>query len=217
MKTLFYRPLALFILVLLLCGCDLRAIPVPIRTPVPPTATRMFTSTPLPSATPTTIPTFTRQLSGTPTPKQRYIPVNTLAVSPTPVPGWRTYTNEYLGYGFNYPSGGRIYERGADTMETNEAVPPGFTFDEYFDYVMAILPASLCVSVEIPGAFITIVPPYPLAGYVVPCPGMGIGDQYRIENVSETWTIAGKDYKDFPWGAALPQEYRRIPQRVPFL
>lgn len=81
-------------------------------------------------------------------------------------------------------------------METDASVPAGFNFNEYFDYVMAILPKSLCVSVGIPGALITIVPPFPLAGYVVPCPGMGIGDQYRIENVSETWTIAGEDYKD---------------------
>jgi len=79
-------------------------------------------------------------------------------------------------------------------MLTEEVVPPGFTFDEYFDYVMAILPDSLCVSVGIPGAFITIAPPYPFVSYVIPCPGMGIGDQYRIDNATETWSMAGRNY-----------------------
>ncbi len=30
----------------------------------------------------------------------------------------------------------------------------------------------------------------------VPCPGMGIGSQYRMEAASETWTIAGQEYDD---------------------
>ena len=82
-------------------------------------------------------------------------------------------------------------------MDVNEVIPPGFSFDEYFDYVMAILPDSLCVSVKIPGALITITPPYdPLGSYFGPCPGMGIGSQYRMEGADETWWIAGREYKD---------------------
>jgi hypothetical protein len=82
-------------------------------------------------------------------------------------------------------------------MDANEVVPPGFTYDEYFDYVMEVLPDSLCVGVHIPGASITIAPPYdPLGSYIGPCPGMGIGSQYRMETASETWTIAGREYDD---------------------
>jgi hypothetical protein len=197
MKTLLNRILDLFMLAGLLCACEQKATPLPTNTPVPPTAAHTITSTPLP---PTPTPAQTLILpkpSSTPKPTQIYVSANTVAVSPTPVPGWRTYTNEYLGYGFNYPKGGSIYERGPDGMDVNEVVPFGFTFDEYFDYVMAILPDSLCVSVEIPGALITIAPPYkPIGSYVSPCPGMGIGADYRMESATETWTIAGRQYKD---------------------
>jgi hypothetical protein len=170
---------------------------MPTDTPVPPTVTPTLTVPPLPSATPTRLPTFTRKPSSSPAPKQVYTPAKTLAVSPTPVPGWTTYTNEYLGYSFNYPSGGTIFKSGALGMDTNEVIPPGFNFDEYFDYVMAIMPDSLCVSVEIPGVSVTIAPPYdPLGSYLGPCPGMGIGSQYRMEGADETWWIAGREYKD---------------------
>jgi hypothetical protein len=128
---------------------------------------------------------------------QQHIPANTLSASPTPFPDWRTYTNDYLGYSFNYPAGGSIYEGGPAGMDVNEVVPPGFTYDEYFDYVMAVLPDTLCVTMQIPGASITIAPPYdPLGSYIGPCPGMGIGSQYRMETASEIWTIAGREYDD---------------------
>jgi len=80
-------------------------------------------------------------------------------------------------------------------MDSNEVIPPGFTYWDYFDYVMAILPDNLCVSVSIPGAFITIAPPYdPLGSYLGPCPGMGIGTGYIFETADETLSIAGREY-----------------------
>ena len=188
MKTPFNRILSLVLLAALLGACKQKATPLPTMT---------MTSTPhllIPTATQTLILT---KASSTPRPTQIYIPANTVAVSPTPVPGWTTYTNEYLGYSFNYPSGGNIYKRGPNGMDVNEVIPPGFTFDEYFDYVMAILPDDLCLSVEIPGALITIAPPYnPLGSYVSPCPGMGIGADYRMEGATESWYMAGREYKD---------------------
>ena len=197
MKTPLNRILHLFILAGWLSACQYKASPLPTSTPIPPTPTNTPTSTALPP-TPTATQTLTPfKPSSTPGPVQIYTPANTLAVSPTPLPGWRTYTNEYLGYSFNYPIGGSIFEKGPGGMDVNEVVPPGFTYDEYFDYVMAILPRSLCVMVHIPGASIAITPPYnPLGSYVSPCPGMGIGSQYRMETASETWTIAGREYDD---------------------
>jgi len=197
MKAYYSRIAGLFMMAALLCACEWKPAPIPTNSPLPATATLTFTSTPPPSATPTNVPTFTRKPSSTPGHRQTYVPANTLAVSPTPVPGWATYTNEYLGYSLNHPIGARIDVTGAGGMDMNEAIPPGFTYDEYFDYVMAILPESLCVSVGISGAAITISPPYdPIGSYVGPCPGMGIGDQYNITGADATWWIAGREYRD---------------------
>jgi hypothetical protein len=197
MKPPIQRMPVLFILAVFLCACELRTIPAPTDTPVPPTSTQTLTATPISSSTPTTVPTFTRKPSSSPAPQQAYSPVATLAISPTPVPGWTTYTNDYLGYSFNYPDGGKITGMGPRGMDANEVIPPGFTFDEYFDYVKAILPDSLCVILQIPGVQITITPPYdPLGSYVAPCPGMGVGSQYRMVGAEATWWMAGREYRD---------------------
>jgi hypothetical protein len=181
----------------LLVSCRMGAQPTPTGTPYPPTDTDTPTSTPLPAtqtATETPIPPTSTVTSY---PTQSYIPENALVGAPTPVPGWVTYINDYLGYSINLPSQAKILERGPVGMDVNEVIPPGFTYDEYFDYVMDILPDKLCVSIDIPGAFITIVPPYhPLGSYIGPCPGMGIGSQYRIEPAHETLFIAGREYTD---------------------
>ncbi len=184
------------IIALLLVSCNMGTLPVPTNTPYPPTDTDTPPSTPpppTPAATKTPVPPTS---TVTPSPTQQYIPEEALVGAPTPVPGWVMYINDYLGYSLSRPSWASIQERGADGMDSNEVIPPGFTHWDYFDYVMAILPDNLCVTVYFPGVWITIVPPYPLSSYVIPCPGMGIGDQYTIEQASETLTIAGRAYTD---------------------
>jgi hypothetical protein len=163
-----------------LASCEYNSPPTivtllpPTQTAIPPTATP-----------PTTTPTSTSS------------PLSALGAAPTPIPGWLTYTNDYLGYTFNHPSGAIIDERGAGGMDTNEVIPPGFTYWDYFDYVMALLPGNLCVSVSLPGAFITIAPPYnPIGSYLGPCPGMGIGTGYTFKTADETLIIAGQEYHD---------------------
>jgi hypothetical protein len=200
---------SLLILAVLLAACDFTTAPPPTSTAIPPTATQTSTptSTPLPptsTATQTQTSTSTprptplqSKPSSSPAPTHTVVPINTLAVSPTPVPGWTTFTNEFLGYSLNYPVEGEIYKEGANGMDMNEVIPPGFTSDEYFHYVLEILPDMLCVMVSVPGASITISAPYdPLGSYSSPCPGMGIGSDYRMEGASETWFMAGKEYKD---------------------
>ena len=114
MKTPFKRIPNLFLLAVLLCACEQKARPLPTDTPIPPTGTHTITvhSHYHPQHPPTYRPS-PENPPAVPQPKQVYIPAKTLAVSPTPVPGWTTYTNEYLGYSFNYPSGGSIYKSGA--------------------------------------------------------------------------------------------------------
>jgi hypothetical protein len=187
----------LFVLALLLVSCNMgdQLFPTDTPSPLPATFTKTTSSTPLPSPTATRI-SIPSTAAPVPSSTSEYLPLSTLAATPTPNPGWVMYTNDYLGYGINHPSWAEIYEQGAGGMETNEIVPPGFSFGDYFDYVMAILPDNLCVSIGISGALITIVPPYPLSSYVIPCPGMGIGDQYTIEQADETVTIAGREYTD---------------------
>jgi hypothetical protein len=100
-----------------------------------------------------------------------------------------------MGYAFHYPSYATIYEGGAEGMDVNEIIPPGFTYDQYFDYVLAILPDKLCVTLQAPGIWITITPPYDLVGrYIGPCPGMGIGSQYNFEEASLSISVAGHKY-----------------------
>jgi hypothetical protein len=209
METPFYRIISPLLLAALLCACVLQATPLPTETPIPATATRTATATSTSTATPlpptptdTPAPTDTpitapRKPSSTPGPTKVLVPVNTLEVSPTPVPGWKTFTNEYLGYSLNIPSDATIYQNGATGMDANEQIPPDFSGDEYFHYVLEILPESLCLSLHIPGASITISPPYkPYGSYMGPCPGLGVGSGYRFESASETWWMAGKNYDD---------------------
>jgi hypothetical protein len=78
-------------------------------------------------------------------------------------------------------------------MMSDEVIPSGFTSSTYFTYVTSVLPADLCVIVEFGGGSIAIAPPWvPLGRFANPCPDMGIGQTYRLESASETWTIAGQ-------------------------
>jgi hypothetical protein len=183
----------------LLVSCNMGTTPLPTYTPPSndtstPTSTPSLTPSPTLTFTPSPIPPTA---TPTPRPTQRYIPQNAMVGVPTPIPGWSTYINDYLGYTINIPSDAVISERGAEGMDSNVSIPPGFTFEEYLDYTHDIFPKKLCVSFEIPGASVTITPPYePLGSFMGPCPGLGIGSQYNWQGSPETLWIAGREYKD---------------------
>jgi len=197
LKSPLNRNLKLFVLAVWLCACGQNGKPFSTNPPVLPPATPTITSLAYPPKLTATQIFIPFRSTSTPKPDQVPTSTNILAVSPTPLPGWTTYTNEYLGYRFNYPIGGNITNIGPAGMDSNEVIPPGFTFSEYFDYVMTILPDSLCVIVKIPGVSMAIVPPYePIGSFVAPCPGMGIGADYHMEGADATWVIAGREYAD---------------------
>jgi hypothetical protein len=88
-----------------------------------------------------------------------------------------------------------VQTTGLTGMPTDDPLPPGFTFAEYFAYVEAVLPPELCVSVENGAGSLTISPAYDSIGrFVAPCPGMGIGSGYRMEPASEHLWVAGAEY-----------------------
>lgn len=183
------------ILLSLLTGCYTPVTPLPEwpdseGTPTleePPvgvsaTFTPGATATGTPTAAPTEMPSLT--------------PTATLSNIATPIPGWNAYVNDYLGYQFNYPAGATVHTNGFSGMPTDDPLPEGFTFDQYFDYVEAVMPDELCVSVENGAGSLTIAPPYESAGrFVGPCPGMGIGTGYVWEKVTVKQWIAGTEYE----------------------
>ena len=171
------------LLIFLLVACAPNVIPMPTDTK---TATPTRTSTPV-RTTPATA-TFTAW------PTLPFPPMPTSVMTPTPQPGWITYTNDFLGYSFHYPAHGTIREQGFSGMGDTEVIPPGFRFDDYFDYVNSVLPKNICVIVRIPGVLIAIEPPGPIGSYVLPCVGLGIGDQYNIEPGNVEFIVNGREY-----------------------
>lgn len=88
----------------------------------------------------------------------------------------------------------QIHTEGFMGMDVNHPIPPGFSFDEYFTYLENILPDNLCVMVESDAGLIAIAPPSESIGrFADICPGMGIGEQYRFEDTSQTFLINGKE------------------------
>ena len=137
------------------------------------------TQVPNPQSKPTPIPTQT--------------PLQVGSSIPTPPAGWNTYINDYLGYQISYPPSMKVHAEGWISLYTDETIPPGFTFDEYFTYLENILPDQLCVWVESDAGTVTIAPPGDSIGrFVSPCPGMGIGEQYRFEDTSQTFLVNGE-------------------------
>lgn len=184
------------VLLLVLSGCSMFATKTPVDgwtnaqgTPASPEPALTVSATP--SATVTLFPKLTP--SATPTAAPTLTP--TLFTVATPVPGWKIYANAYLGYQFNYPAAAAVHTMGFTGMPSDDPLPQGFTFDEYFAYAEAVLPDELCVSVENGAGSLTITPPYESIGRMVePCPGMGIGSGYRMEPVTEHFWVAGAEY-----------------------
>ena len=194
MIATFVRRLGVLMAVVMLSACGGKAQPTPTSTSLPPARIPTFTFIPSPSTTRTLLPTRTPLLSSTPTATPGFTPLDTLAVSPTPPSGWATYTNEYLGYSFNYPPGAKIDTKGAEGVMDSEGPAPGFSTGEYLYYVMAVLPKNLCVTVSFPEGDVFIAPPFsPIGSFVNLCPSLGIGEVYRMESARETWTIAGSE------------------------
>lgn len=121
--------------------------------------------------------------------------IPTLANVATPRPGWTLYANAYLGYQFSYPAGASVEGYGFAGMPADQSLPEGFTEDEYFHYAEEVLPPELCVRVKNGAGSLTIMPPYQSIGrFVGPCPGMGIGTGYRIDEAEEDVWIDGARY-----------------------
>lgn len=122
------------------------------------------------------------------------IPTDVHSSTPTPPPGWNTYINDYLGYQISYPLSMKVHAEGWISLYTDETIPPGFSYDEYFTYLEKVLPDNLCVWVESDSGTVTIAPPQDSLGrFVFPCPGMGIGSKYRFEDASQTFLINGRE------------------------
>ncbi len=158
--------------------------------------------TPTLSSEPSRTATFPPKFMVTFTPESTHsatltsIPLQIHATTPTPIPGWRTYHNEYLGYQFNYPSSATIEEDGYIGIYSDNPIPDTFTSsDEYSSYLESILPDNLCVSIEFDGGWITIKPPVDSIGqFMGTCPGMGIGSYSRQEDSVEVFKVDGQSY-----------------------
>jgi hypothetical protein len=117
-------------------------------------------------------------------------PTHVVSPQVTPVDGWLTYHNDYVGYAFDYPSDAEINEMGVSGYPT-EMLPPGMDPGEYTALLEAALPDNLCVGVGLPAAFF-VVAPSPAAGgdFTGPCGVTGVGE-YDLKNHSEMVSVAG--------------------------
>lgn len=158
----------------------------------PPTAILPPVASWTPHPTNTLLPTWTNQ---PPTPT-KILPTPTVqTATPNPLAGWHLYENPYLGYTIQYPAGASVQAAGFTGMPSDEKIPPGFTRSTYLDYLKQILPGNLCVTFTTNTGNITISPPPNSVGrFVSPCPGLGIGDQYHSENISQVFHIGDEQY-----------------------
>lgn len=193
---------SLLMLLVGMMGCSSPAIPT-IDTPASTPPTGAITPS---SASPSPISTHTLAPSWTPLPSKTLPPALTVeppastvidptdttpSPSPTLLLGWRVYENNYLGYTIQYPVGANIHTVGFNSLPDNVEIPPDFTMDSYFTYLEEILPGNLCVMISTSGGLLAITPPL---GFVEPCPGLGVGNQYRIEDTSQVFTIGNEKY-----------------------
>ncbi|MEW6569015.1 MAG: hypothetical protein AB1449_12785, partial [Chloroflexota bacterium] len=128
-------------------------------------------------------------------------PTDTPPGPPTPIPGWLTYHNDLVGYSFDYPPEAELTSIGVTGFPTEE-LPPGLTPSDYFATLEATYPDDLCVSLNLPLAFLTIQAPYDAGGrYSDPCGVSGIG-VYDVVTADQTVLVGGT-----PYAATLTQLY----------
>jgi hypothetical protein len=164
------RPIVLLPVLLVLLACNL---------------TPSIPSEPAPTLPPLT-PTV-------PPPVPNDTPAATLPVEPTPIPGWLTYHNEFVGYSFEYPPQAVLTTTGITGYPTDE-LPAGLSPDQYMATLEATYPDTLCVGAELPAAFFVIQAPEAKGGrYAGPCGISGVG-AYDLRNEDLPVTIDGEAY-----------------------
>ena len=120
-------------------------------------------------------------------------PAATAPAAPTPIPGWLTYHNEFVGYSFEYPPQAVLTKTGITGYPTDE-LPAGLSPDQYMATLEATYPDSLCVGIELPAAFFVIQAPDDRGGlYAGPCGISGVG-VYDLRNEDLPVTIDGAAY-----------------------
>jgi hypothetical protein len=158
-------------------------------TAAPPTEAPAATEPPsavLPTAEPPTIAPVAGPTSIVPIP-----PAHVVSPQVTPVDGWMTYHNDYLGYAFDYPPEASIQETGVTGYPT-ELLPAGMEPGEYIALLEATLPNNLCVGVNLPTAWFVVAASSQAGGdFAGPCGVSGIG-AYDIKNSTETVSVAGQ-------------------------
>lgn len=181
------------IVALMVSACGSTPVVETLESTTSPVSTSLFmaTTTQKPTGIPPT-KAVAQAVAPTSTPIQ--IPTATPFSIPTSPAGWSTYVNDYFGYQISYPPSMKVHAEGWVSLYTDETIPAGFTFDEYFKYIETVLPDNLCVWVESDAGTVTLAPPGDSIGrFVFPCPGMGIGSGYRFENASQTFLILGEE------------------------
>lgn len=145
------------------------------RLPLPASPTPTDTPVVLPSATP-------------PSP-----PGETPAGPATPIPGWLTYHNDLVGYSLDYPPEAALTSGGV-TGFPSEELPTGLTPSQYFATLEATYPDDLCVSLQLPHAFLTVQTPAELGGrYADPCGISGIG-VYDVVTSEQAVFVGSTEY-----------------------
>ena len=192
MRKIICLAAVLFLIVISACGTN------PVVDTPNPTVPSIQTSVSMATATlePTKIPP-TKAVTATVEPTLISTQIPSTIHVPTAQRGWNTYVNDYLGYQISYPPSMKIHAEGWISLYTDETIPPGFSFDEYFTYLEKVLPDNLCVLVESDAGTVTIAPPGDSIGrFVSPCPGMGIGEQYRFEDTSQIFLVNGEQIQE---------------------
>jgi len=128
-----------------------------------------------------------------PSPVPSDTPAATVPAEPTPMPGWLTYHNGFVGYSFEYPPEAVLTTTGITGYPTDE-LPAGLNPDQYMATLEATYPDSLCVGIELPAAFFVIQAPEAKGGrYAGPCGISGVG-VYDLRSEDLPVTIGGVAY-----------------------
>ncbi len=107
-----------------------------------------------------------------------------------PPPGWLTYSNQMLGYAFDYPPEAELVTAGVTGYPTDE-LPPGLEPGQYIPTLEAAYPEALCTGIRFGTAYLYVGAPEERGGrYSMPCGISGVG-AYDLVSVEEAVTIGG--------------------------